>query len=90
MEAGITDDGNVSGTGPYRATLVETDKGLTLVKNENYWDGTPHLDTIYVQTISDGDTMTMAMQSGELDGAYGLPLCKSAAFRAGALYNFIL
>ncbi len=80
MEAGITDDGNVSGTGPYRATLVETDKGLTLVKNENYWDGIPHLDTIYVQTISDGDTMTMALQSGELDGAYGLPYASLPLF----------
>ena len=46
MEAGITDDGNVSGTGPYMATKVETDKGLTLVKNENYWGGMPKLDTI--------------------------------------------
>ncbi len=82
MEAGITDDGNVSGTGPYRATLVETDKGLTLVKNENYWDGTPHLDTIYVQTISDGDTMTMAMQSGELDGAYGMPYASLPLFES--------
>ena len=80
MEAGITEDGNVSGTGPYRATLVETDKGLTLVKNENYWDGMPHLDTIYVQTISDGDTMTMAMQSGELDAAYGLPYASLPLF----------
>lgn len=86
MEAGITDDGNVSGTGPYRAALVETDKGLTLVKNENYWDGTPHLDTIYVQTISDGDTMTMAMQSGELDGAYGLPYASLPLFES-ALYT---
>lgn len=82
MEAGITDDGNVTGTGPYRATLVETDKGLTLVKNENYWDGMPHLDTIYVQTISDGDTMTMAMQSGELDGAYGLPYASLPLFES--------
>ena len=82
MEAGITEDGNVSGTGPYRATLVETDKGLTLVKNENYWDGMPHLDTIYVQTISDGDTMTMAMQSGELDGAYGLPYASLPLFES--------
>ncbi|MDO4260819.1 MAG: ABC transporter substrate-binding protein [Eubacteriales bacterium] len=80
MEAGITDDGNVSGTGPYRATLVETDKGLTLVKNEDYWGGEPKLDTIYVQTISDGDTMTMAMQSGELDAAYGLPYASLPLF----------
>lgn len=80
MEAGVSEDGNVSGTGPYIAVKVETDKGLTLVKNENYWNGTPHLDTIYVQTISDGDTMTMAMQSGELDGAYGLPYASLPLF----------
>ena len=80
MEAGITEDGNVSGTGPYMATEIRTDEGLTLVKNEDYWDGTPKLDTIYVQTISDGDTMTMAMQSGELDAAYGLPYASLSLF----------
>lgn len=32
MQAGVTDDGNVAGTGPYRAVQVETDQGLTLVK----------------------------------------------------------
>lgn len=80
MEAGITEDGNVSATGPYQATKVETDKGLTLVKNENYWNGTPHLDTIYVKTITDGDTMTMSMQSGELDAAYGLPYASLSLF----------
>ena len=46
MEAGITEDGNVSGTGPYIATKIETDKGLTLVKNENYWNGTPKMPKI--------------------------------------------
>lgn len=73
IEAGISDDGNVVGTGPYQAIEIETDKGLTLIKNDKYWDGTPHLDKIYVETISDGDTLTMAMQSGQLDAAYGLP-----------------
>ena len=80
MQAGITEDGNVSGTGPYRATEVETDVGLTLVKNENFWNGTPKLDTIYVRTITDGDTMTMAMQTGELDAAYGLPYSSLSLF----------
>lgn len=84
IKEGITEDGNVSGTGPYKATEVETDKGLTLVKNEDYWNGTPKLDTIYVQTISDGDTMTMAMQSGELDGAYGLPYASLPLFEGGS------
>ena len=80
MEAGITDDGNVSATGPYRAVKIETDKGLTLEKNENYYDGTPQLDRIEVKTISDGDTLTMALQSGELDGAYGLPYASLPLF----------
>ena len=73
MQAGVTDDGNVAGTGPYRAVQVETDQGLTLMKNDNYWNGTPKLDRIEVKTIRDGDTMTMALQSGELDAACGLP-----------------
>lgn len=80
MEAGVTDDGNVTGTGPYIAKEVKTDVGITLVKNDAYWDGEPNLDTIYVKTISDGDTMTMAMQSGELDAAYGLPYASLPLF----------
>lgn len=81
MRAGVTDDGNVAGTGPYRAVQVETDQGLTLMKNDNYWNGTPKLDRIEVKTIRDGDTMTMALQSGELDAAYGLPYSNLILFR---------
>ena len=81
MQAGVTDDGNVAGTGPYRAVQVETDQGLTLVKNDNYWNGTPKLDRIEVKAIRDGDTMTMALQSGELDAAYGLPYSNLILFR---------
>lgn len=81
MKAGITADGKVVGTGSYIVQELETDKGVTLVKNETYWNGTPHLDTIYVKTITDGDTMTMAMQSGELDAAYGLPYASLPLFK---------
>lgn len=84
MEAGITSEGNVSGTGPYRAVSIETDQGLTLEKNENYWNGTPKLDRIYVKTISDGDTLTMALQTGELDAAYGLPYASLSLFENDA------
>lgn len=80
MEAGITEEGNVAGTGPYQAQKVETDQGLTLVKNKEYWDGEPKLDKIYVKTISDGDTLTMSLQSGELDAAYGLPYASLPLF----------
>lgn len=80
MQAGITDEGNVSATGPYIAEEIVTDSGLTLVKNQNYWNGEPRLDKIIVKAISDGDTLTMALQSGELNAAYGLPYSSLSLF----------
>ena len=73
-------DHGVIGTGPYVATNFREEVGYTMIANENYWDGMPNLDTIYVQTISDGDTLTMALQSGELDAAYGLPYSSLSLF----------
>lgn len=72
MEAGITEDGIVVGTGPYVAVELVTDDHLNLVKNENYWDGDVKIDEITVRTISDGDTLALALQSGEIDAAYGM------------------
>lgn len=72
MTAGITDDGVVVGTGPYVVVEMVTDDHLNLVKNENYWDGEVHIDEITVRTISDGDTLALALQSGEIDAAYGM------------------
>ena len=46
---------------------------MNLKKNEHYWNGTPQLENITVRTISDGDTLTLALQAGEIDAAYGLP-----------------
>lgn len=72
MTAGITDDGIVVGTGPYVVVEMVTDDHLSLVKNKNYWDGDVHIDEITVRTISDGDTLALALQSGEIDAAYGM------------------
>lgn len=80
MEAGITEDGIVAGTGPYIAESLVSGEQLNLVKNEDYWDGDPGYDQITVRTISDGDTLTMALQSGEIDGAYGMPYASYPLF----------
>ena len=72
MEVGIPEDGCVVGTGPYVATEVVTDDHVSLVKNVNYWDGEVHIDEITVRTISDGDTLALALQSGEINAAYGM------------------
>ena len=71
MDAGF-DDGIVAGTGPYIATDCESGDHLTLVKNDDYWNGTPHIDELTIRTITDGNTLAMALQSGEIDAAYGM------------------
>ncbi len=71
----------VVGTGPYKAIKV-TDTQIDLVKNENYWgDVKPKIEKIIVKSITDGDTLTMAMQNGELDAAQGLPYSSLKLFK---------
>lgn len=65
-------DGAVAGTGPYRALEV-SDVRILLERNEDYWAGAPQPRRVEVLSITDGDTLTMALQSGELDAVYGLP-----------------
>lgn len=72
VDASDFDTGIVAGTGPYVVADLVTDDHLTLTKNENYWDGTPKLDKLTIRTISDGNTLAMALQSGEIDAAYGM------------------
>ena len=72
VDSGV-ENGIVVGTGAYKAVKV-TDTQIDLVKNENYWGSDkPKLDKIVVKSITDGDTLTMAMQNGELDAVQGLP-----------------
>ncbi|MDD3158026.1 ABC transporter substrate-binding protein [Anaeromusa sp.] len=79
MEAGEKDR-VVIGTGPYAAEKV-TDTEITLVKNKHYWGETPKLERVVVKSITDGDTLTMAMQNGEIDAVQGLPYASLKLFQ---------
>ena len=86
MEAGIKDRIAV-GTGPYVAVKV-TDQGMELKKNDQYWGQTkPKLDKIVVRSITDGDSLSMAMQSGELDAVQGLPYASLPNFQDTGRYT---
>lgn len=80
VEAGEKDR-IVVGTGPYMAEKV-TDSEMVLKKNDKYWgQEKPKLDHITIKGIADGDTLTMALQSGEIDAAQGLPYSSLEIFR---------
>lgn len=88
VDAGIHDRIAI-GTGPYKAVRVD-DQGLHLVKNENYWGPVkPKLDEVLVYSIPDGNTLTLAMQSGELDAVQGLPYASLPAFEKNGAYRIL-
>ncbi len=72
VDASDFEHGIVAGTGPYIVKELVTDDHLTLTKNEDYWNGTPKLDELTILTITNGDTLSAALQSGDLDAAYGM------------------
>ncbi len=72
VDASDFDAGIVVGTGPYTAADMVTDDYLRLEKNDSYWNGTPKIDEITVRNISNGDTLSAALQSGSIDAAYGM------------------
>lgn len=74
MEYGVQGEGgnaNVAGTGPYIAEKV-TPTQIDLVKNENYWSGDVKVDKVTVKPFSDGSALTAALQTGDIQGTYGL------------------
>ena len=89
MEYGIQGEGgfaNVAGTGPYIATEV-TPTEIRLVKNENYWGGEVNVDNVIVKSFSDGSALTAALQTGDVQGTYGLQYDNYALFEGNPGYT---
>ena len=59
-------------TGPYKVESFSPTDSCVVTKNENYWDGEPKLDELTIRTITDGNTLANALQSGEVQAAYGM------------------
>ena len=72
VDASDFENGIVVGTGPYVVKELVTDDHLTLTPNTQYWNGTPKLDELTIRTLSNGDTLSAALQAGDIDAAYGM------------------
>jgi len=58
---------NPVGTGPYTLYEFVPDLSVTLRAFENYWGGSPSIETINWRTITDPSTALIAFEAGELD-----------------------
>lgn len=72
VDASDFENGIVVGTGPYVVEELVTDDHLSLTPNTQYWDGTPKIDELTIRTLSNGDTLSAALQAGDIDAAYGM------------------
>ena len=89
MEYGVQGEGgsaNVAGTGPYIATNV-TPTQIDLVKNEDYWGGEVKIDKITVKSFADGSALTAALQTGDIQGTYGLQYDNYSLFDGNSDYT---
>lgn len=76
----INGQNHVVGTGPYTLEKADTN-GVVVHANKNYWNGSPKFGTVNVICFQDGDTMSMAMQNGELDACANLGYDTVPTFR---------
>ena len=87
VNAGTDFETNVVGTGPFKIEKFVPKASSTIVKYAGYWNGTPKLDRVTITPITNGDTLTMALQSGEIDAAQGMPYSSHKLFADNQKYK---
>jgi peptide/nickel transport system substrate-binding protein len=65
----------VMGSGPYELASWSAGNDIVLKANPNYWDPSlrPKVGQVTLKFITDTSTITSALLSGEIDGAYEVP-----------------
>ncbi len=71
-----TVDGGAMCTGPFKLDSWKTGEGVTLVKNDAYWNPSKgaHISKVTFKGYPDDAAVTAAFQTGELSGYYPLQL----------------
>ena len=80
-------DNEPIGTGPFKVEEFSPIKSSYYYKYENYWKGKPSLEKIKIIKVSDSDTLTMALQTGEIDVAQGISYSSLGLFRNSKEYK---
>jgi peptide/nickel transport system substrate-binding protein len=69
----LTGDEPVIGSGPFIFEEWVSESHVSMVANENYWDGRPYLDKVVWRFIPSPTSAIAAMQTGEVHGGFSLP-----------------
>jgi peptide/nickel transport system substrate-binding protein len=66
--------GELWGTGPFRVVEYVPDDHILVERNPDYWGEPAKVDMVEIRFMPDANTRVLALQAGEIDIAYELPL----------------
>lgn len=81
-----TTGGIVSAT-PYKVESFTPNVGGTLTRVDDYWGEAPPVEKITFETVADVNALQLALQSGQIDGAFDLPLTEASVFDAQSAFK---
>lgn len=55
------------GTGPFKFGYWKSGELIKLVRNDDYWEGRPNLDAVYIRYISEQLNIQLALETGGID-----------------------
>jgi len=77
------------GTGPFKFQSFTPGRQSVFVRNENYWDGPPYLDSIVITDFADEESQINALLAGQVDviNFLSAPSIATVQGRSGANIN---
>jgi len=70
----------VLGSGPYQPSSFQADQGVTLQLHSGYLGTRPSFQTINAKFVTDPSTLQLALQAGEVDGTFDVPISSASAW----------
>ena len=78
-----------SGTGPFMGKETGAMENFTLERFDGYWGGASPLAEVNMQTVTEPSARTIALQSGDADGAWSIQASDLATFENNDAYHVI-
>jgi peptide/nickel transport system substrate-binding protein len=82
-----TASGGVMCTGPYKFDHWTPGSGITIIRNDHYWDTArpqPKTREVDFTFVTNASTLTSALESGQIDGAYETPITALQKLQSGS------
>lgn len=77
---------NPIGTGPYKFDAWKTSEYVRMRRNEDYWEGKPHIEWVTIRVIPDMVALRLLFETGEID-YWGVEPHANKKFREDPRYD---